>query len=68
MKDSRIHRDISLGNIILVKVPGHPTRQGCLIDWEASCPVNDAGEALEIGRAVSGYAALFYLQSLLKAS
>ncbi|KAI1793233.1 hypothetical protein LXA43DRAFT_1059945 [Ganoderma leucocontextum] len=51
-KDSRIHRDISLGNIILVKVPDHSARQGYLIDWEASCTVDDVGEALEVGRAV----------------
>nr|VWO95587.1 Uncharacterized protein [Ganoderma boninense] len=50
--DSRIHRDISLGNIILVKIPGdRPTRQGYLIDWEASCAVDDKGEAQDVGRA-----------------
>ena len=58
-KDSRIHRDISLGNIILVKVPDHPTRRGYLIDWEASCAVDDVGEALDVGRAVSDFANIF---------
>lgn len=57
-KDSRIHRDISLGNIILVKVPGRSTRQGYLIDWEASCRIDDVGEAMEVGRAVSDHACL----------
>ena len=53
-KDSRIHRDLSAGNIILVKEPGRAVRQGYLIDWESSDQVDSAGEALHSGRAVSG--------------
>ncbi|TBU27058.1 hypothetical protein BD309DRAFT_859388 [Dichomitus squalens] len=49
-KDSRVHRDLSVGNIILVKHPDHPVRKGYLIDWEVSCKVDDAGEAREVGR------------------
>ncbi|KAI0655470.1 hypothetical protein C8Q70DRAFT_1020230 [Cubamyces menziesii] len=51
-QDSRIHRDLSVGNIILVKEPGHTTRTGYLIDWEASDRVDDQGEAVHSGRAV----------------
>ncbi|KAI0324546.1 hypothetical protein GY45DRAFT_1331411 [Cubamyces sp. BRFM 1775] len=49
-KDSRIHRDLSVGNIILVKEPGCGIRKGYLIDWEVSDRVDDAGEALHPGR------------------
>ena len=51
--DSRIHRDISVGNIILVKEPSATMRRGYLIDWETSCKVDDAGAATEAGRVVS---------------
>ncbi|KAH9889374.1 hypothetical protein C8Q73DRAFT_793575 [Cubamyces lactineus] len=50
-KDSRIHRDVSVGNIILVKEPDRTMRQGYLIDWESSDQVDSAGEALHAGRA-----------------
>ncbi|KAI9062438.1 hypothetical protein FKP32DRAFT_1653023 [Trametes sanguinea] len=50
-KGSRIHRDISVGNIILVKEPGSRVRRGCLIDWDASDRVDEKGEALHPGRA-----------------
>ncbi|OBZ71215.1 hypothetical protein A0H81_08700 [Grifola frondosa] len=49
-KSDRIHRDISVGNIILVRVPGHAMRQGYLIDWEVSCKVDSSGLALVRGR------------------
>ncbi|KAI0324551.1 hypothetical protein GY45DRAFT_1331419 [Cubamyces sp. BRFM 1775] len=49
-KDSRIHRDLSVGNIILVKEPGSDIRKGYLIDWEVSDRVDDAGNALHAGR------------------
>lgn len=52
-KDSRIHRDISLGNIILVKEPGSAVRRGCLIDWEMSCEVDEEGKSLDPTRVVS---------------
>ena len=52
-KDSRIHRDLSVGNIILVQEGDSSTRRGYLIDWESSCKVDDAGEAVELGRVVS---------------
>ncbi|OSD02405.1 hypothetical protein PYCCODRAFT_400579 [Trametes coccinea BRFM310] len=50
-KDSRIHRDLSVGNIVLVKEPDRAVRKGYLIDWEASDRIDDAGEALHRGRA-----------------
>ena len=50
-KDSRLHRDISVGNIILVQETGN-IRKGYLVDWDASCRVDDSGLALEEGRAV----------------
>ncbi|KAI1788469.1 hypothetical protein LXA43DRAFT_894557 [Ganoderma leucocontextum] len=49
-KDSRIHRDISVSNVILVKELGGTVRRGYLIDWETSCKVDDAGAATEAGR------------------
>ena len=53
VKDSRIHRDISIGNIILVKETDSPVRRGYLVDWETSCKVDDTGIAEEAGRVVS---------------
>ncbi|EIW59068.1 uncharacterized protein TRAVEDRAFT_46378 [Trametes versicolor FP-101664 SS1] len=50
-KDSRIHRDLSVGNIILVKEPGSAIRRGYLIDWEASDQVDEGGDAKDAGRA-----------------
>ncbi|KAI0352679.1 hypothetical protein OH77DRAFT_1460074 [Trametes cingulata] len=50
-KDSRIHRDVSVGNIILVKEPGSDIRRGYLIDWEASDTVDQAGQSRFPGRA-----------------
>ncbi|KAI0324169.1 hypothetical protein GY45DRAFT_1263369 [Cubamyces sp. BRFM 1775] len=50
-KDKRLHRDLSAGNIILVKEPDHPVRRGYLIDWDASIRVDKKGEALQAGRA-----------------
>ncbi|KAH9849521.1 hypothetical protein C2E23DRAFT_905795 [Lenzites betulinus] len=50
-KASRIHRDVSLGNIILVEVPGQDVRRGYLIDWETSDKADDAGQAVHAGRA-----------------
>lgn len=55
-KDSRIHRDISVGNIILVKEPGQDIRRGYLIDWEASNVIDAAGESMQPGRVVSALA------------
>ncbi|KAH9912677.1 uncharacterized protein BXZ73DRAFT_6288, partial [Epithele typhae] len=49
-KDNRIHRDISVGNIVLVKEADADIRRGYLIDWETSCKINEHGEAIEVGR------------------
>ena len=51
-KDKRLHRDLSVGNIILVKEPGRAIRRGYLIDWDASIRVDKEGQALREGRAV----------------
>ena len=51
-KAARLHRDISIGNIILVRKSKEESRTGYLIDWDASCDVDDSGEANEAGRAV----------------
>ena len=55
VKDKRLHRDLSVGNIILVKEPDVATgcRRGYLIDWDASIRVDGSGEAVREGRAVS---------------
>ncbi|KAM5531249.1 hypothetical protein V8D89_015086 [Ganoderma adspersum] len=50
-KAARLHRDISIGNIILVRKPEQALRTGYLIDWDASCDVDDSKEATEAGRA-----------------
>ncbi|KAI0629905.1 hypothetical protein C8Q77DRAFT_1139149 [Trametes polyzona] len=50
-KDSRIHRDISFGNIILVREPGEERRKGYLIDWELSAKVDESGRCIYPGRA-----------------
>lgn len=52
-KTSRLHRDISIGNIILVKEPGRETRRGYLIDWETSSPLDSEGRSLDKNRTVS---------------
>ena len=52
-KVSRIHRDISVGNIILVQeVDGSP-RKGYLIDWETSDKVDENGHGFDRVRTVS---------------
>ena len=52
-KDYRLHRDISIGNVILVAESGREVRRGYLIDCDASCDINDAGASIYEGRAVS---------------
>ena len=54
-KDSRIHRDLSDGNIILVQESDASVRRGYLIDWESSCKVDEAGDAYEARRVVGHY-------------
>ena len=51
-RGSRLHRDISLGNIIVVREKGHTIRRGYLVDWDASCETDDLGQASGVGRAV----------------
>ncbi|KAJ3003616.1 hypothetical protein NUW54_g5207 [Trametes sanguinea] len=50
-KGSRIHRDLSVGNVIPVKERGQNIRRGYLIDWDASIRVDEDGQALQAGRA-----------------
>ncbi|KAI0635992.1 hypothetical protein C8Q77DRAFT_1053379 [Trametes polyzona] len=50
-KGSRLHRDLSVGNMILVKEPGQTTRKGYLIDWDASDGVDASGQSVNPGRA-----------------
>ncbi|TFK87463.1 hypothetical protein K466DRAFT_662999 [Polyporus arcularius HHB13444] len=49
-KGSRLHRDISVGNILLVKESDQSVRKGYLIDWESSCKVDVSGVACQGGR------------------
>ena len=51
-KDRRLHRDLSVGNVILVKENGSNIRRGYLIDWESSCEVDASDEAKEPGLMV----------------
>ncbi|KAI0350370.1 hypothetical protein OH77DRAFT_1431108 [Trametes cingulata] len=46
-KDSRIHRDISIGNIILVRETAGAARRGYLIDWETSSLIDEKGQSLD---------------------
>ncbi|KAI0712053.1 hypothetical protein C8Q76DRAFT_476440 [Earliella scabrosa] len=46
----RLHRDVSVGNIILVRDGSRSTRKGYLIDWDASCEVDDSGASTEAKR------------------
>ena len=55
-KDSRIHRDLSMGNILLVTEEGRSARRGYLIDWDASCEVDDTGASIHRDRPVSDFA------------
>ena len=48
-----LHRDISIGNIVLVKESGSDVRRGYLIDWDASIQADEEGRAVEPGRTVS---------------
>ena len=47
-----MHRDISVGNIIIVREEAHKIRRGYLVDWDASCETDDLGQAVGVGRAV----------------
>ncbi|CCL98569.1 uncharacterized protein FIBRA_00569 [Fibroporia radiculosa] len=49
-KSGRLHRDISLGNIILYRDRGNGVRRGILIDWELSCRLDDKGQARKYER------------------
>ena len=51
-KGSRIHRNISVGSILLVNDPGSDTRKGYLIDWELSSRVDQAGQSIARDRVV----------------
>ena len=42
-KAKTLHRDLSLGNIILYKPPDQSIRVGYLIDWELSCKTAEVG-------------------------
>ena len=41
-----------MGNIILVREEDGKMRRGYLVDWDASCDIDDSGAAAEPGRAV----------------
>ncbi|KAI0699327.1 hypothetical protein C8T65DRAFT_659926 [Cerioporus squamosus] len=49
-KVSRIHRDLSMGNILLVAEEGRTSRRGYLIDWDASCEADDTGASVHKDR------------------
>lgn len=51
-KSNRLHRDISIHNIILVR-KGDEVRIGILIDWELSCKCDRTGTAFQYSRTVS---------------
>ncbi|CCM06299.1 uncharacterized protein FIBRA_08550 [Fibroporia radiculosa] len=47
---NRLHRNISLGNVILCRNRGDGVRRGILIGWELSCQLDDKGHAREYER------------------
>ena len=51
--NNRLHRDISVGNIILVRKGNGEWREGILIDWEMSSVVGKDGLALDNCHRVS---------------
>ena len=52
-KCGRLHRDISLDNIILIWNSEIGRRIGILIDWELSTEADDDGVARDYDRSVS---------------
>ncbi|KAI0712055.1 hypothetical protein C8Q76DRAFT_597981, partial [Earliella scabrosa] len=46
----RLHRDVSVGNVILVREGSGTSRKGYLIDWDASCEIDDSGASVEARR------------------
>lgn len=52
MLRKRLHRDISLNNIILVQ-KGKKWRTGILVDWELSSAVGEDGKVNDTARVVS---------------
>ena len=54
-KFGRLHRDVSLANIIMVREPGRSVRMGYLVDWDASCRTDESGNAVVVGPAVSSH-------------
>lgn len=61
-KASRLHRDVSLANIVVTREPGRFIRRGYLIDWDASCRT-DEGETTHTARRYG--VATLVCQSLL---
>ena len=60
-KCQRLHRDVSLDNIILYRYKKGERRKGVLIDWEFSVPVNRDGRARDYHRSVSHAYLIFLL-------
>ena len=52
-KYGRIHRDISVDNIILVRKKKGERRTGILVDWELSTKINEEGEVEDNDKPVS---------------
>lgn len=60
--DNRIHRDISVGNIVLVRHDAESEiRRGYLIDWELSCSSTRKDDARLYERTVGVHAFLIVL-------
>ncbi|CDO74700.1 hypothetical protein BN946_scf184847.g8 [Trametes cinnabarina] len=53
-KDSRIHKDLCVCDVVLVKEPGNRVRRDYLIGWDASDRVNEKDESLQTGRVAKG--------------
>ena len=63
LKAKTPHRDLSIGNIILYRVPNQPVRVGDLIDWELGCKVDQAAVPDRVFVVSSGAFPSFKLQA-----
>lgn len=63
----RVHRDISLSNIVLVK-KGKRWRTGILIDWELSSVVGEDGKVNDTARVVSTRSLFYFILIFRKAA
>ena len=66
-KCNRIHRDISMDNIILVRKEKGRDRKGILVDWELSTELGSDGRVVDKDRSACLFCIMIaFLSSFLK--